>query len=125
GLLMLRVEGRLMFANADHVAEKMRALVARAQPRVIVLECSAIPDVEYTALVMLNEAEKNLRDRDVALWLAAVNPGVMESIQRSPLGEALGPERIFADAWAVLEAWPQEPRPASDQSPITANGARS
>ena len=105
GLLMLRTEGRLTFANAANAAEKMQALVAQAQPRVIVLECSAIPDIEYTALVMLTEAEQNQRARGVSLWLAAVNPDLQKVIERSPLGTALGRERIFFNLHKALEAW--------------------
>jgi hypothetical protein len=43
----------------------VQALVAQTQPKVIVLECSAIPDIEYTALVKLTEAEEGLRERGV------------------------------------------------------------
>jgi sulfate permease, SulP family len=105
GLLMLRTEGRLTFANAANAAEKMRALVAQTQPRVIVLECSAIPDIEYTALVMLTEAEESLRARGVSLWLAALNPDLLRSIERSPLGMALGRERMFFNLYKALEVW--------------------
>ena len=44
---------------------------------------------------MLIEAEKRLRDDGVMLWLARLNPGVLEMVQRSPLGETLGRERMF------------------------------
>jgi high affinity sulfate transporter 1 len=105
GLLILRTEGRLTFANAARAKEKMQALVAQTQPQVIVLECSAIPDIEYTALAMLIEAEENLRARGVTLWLAAVNPDLLKTLSRSPLGKALGHERMFFDLHKVLAAW--------------------
>ena len=105
GLLMLRTEGRLTFANAANAGEKMQALVAQSQPRVIVLECSAIPDIEYTALVMLTEAEQTQRARGVSIWLAAVNPDLLKVIERSPLGAALGRERMFFNLQKALEAW--------------------
>jgi SulP family sulfate permease len=110
GLLILRTEGRLYFANAANAAEHMQALVAQTQPRVIVLECSAIPDIEYTALMMLTEAEQRLRARGVTLWLAAVNPDLLKIIERSPLGEALGRERMFFNLHKVLEAWERLPK---------------
>jgi sulfate permease, SulP family len=105
GLLMLRTEGRLTFANAANAAEKMQALVAQTQPRVIVLECSAIPDIEYTALTMLIEREENLRARGITLWLAAVNPDLLKTIERSPLAAALGHERMFFSLHKAVEAW--------------------
>lgn len=105
GLLMLRTEGRLTFANAANAGEKMKALVAECNPRVIVLECSAIPDIEYTALSMLTEAEQNLRARGVTLWLAAVNPDLLTVIERSPLGKSLGHERMFFSLHKAMEAY--------------------
>lgn len=107
GLLILRTEGRLTFANAANAGEKMRALVEQTQPQVIVLECSAIPDIEYTALAMLTEAEENLRARGITLWLAGVNPDLLKTLERSPLGAVLGHERMFFNLHKVLEAWQQ------------------
>jgi MFS superfamily sulfate permease-like transporter len=102
---MLRTEGRLTFANAANAGEKMKALVTECNPRVIVLECSAIPDIEYTALVMLTEAEQNLRARGVTLWLAALNPDLLRVIERSPLGKALGHERMFFNLPKAVEKY--------------------
>ena len=50
GLLILRPEGRLFFANAQRVAEKIRPLVEPAKPAVVLLDCRAVLDIEYTAL---------------------------------------------------------------------------
>jgi sulfate permease, SulP family len=105
GLLILRTEGRLTFANAANAGEKMKALVAEYNPRVIVLECSAIPDIEYTALDMLTEAERNLRVRGVSLWLAALNPDLLQVVERSSLGKALGHDRMFFNLDKALEEW--------------------
>ncbi len=107
GLLMLRTEGRLTFANAANAQEKMQALAAATQPppRVIVLECSAIPDIEYTALLMLIEGERKQRERGVSLWLAGLNPGFEQVIERSALGPILGPGRRFHNLRQALDAF--------------------
>lgn len=110
GLLMMRTEGRLTFANAGNASDKMQALIAQTQPEVIVLECSAIPDIEYTALVKLTEAEARFRERGVQLWLAAVNPDLLKILERSPLGAALGHERMFFSLARALEAWQRNSR---------------
>jgi high affinity sulfate transporter 1 len=105
GLLILRTEGRLTFANAASAADQMRALMAQANPKVLVLECSAIPDIEYTALLMLIEAEQRQREHGVSLWLASVNPDLRKVIERSPLGAALGNSRIFHNLPQALAAF--------------------
>jgi MFS superfamily sulfate permease-like transporter len=94
GLLLLRLEGRVFFANAARIAEKMRPLVADAKPKVVALDLSAVPDLEYTALSMLIEAERRQRERGVLFWLVGLNPEVLAMVQRSPLGEVLGRERM-------------------------------
>ena len=83
GLLLLRLEGRVFFVNAEHIAEKIRFLIEEAQPKVVALHLRGVPDLEYTALKMLTEGEKRQRERGVRLWLVGMNPQVLEVIQRS------------------------------------------
>ena len=97
--------GFLVVANAANAGAKMQALVDQTQPRVIVLECSATPDIEYTALSMLIEAEQKLRARGMSLWLAGLNPDVLQTIERSPLPAAIGRERIYVNLRQALEAY--------------------
>ena len=94
GLLLVRVEGRIYFGNAQRVLDLLTPIAVAASPRVIVLDCSAIFDLEYSALKMLAEAEERVRERGAELWLAALNPGVRAVVERSPLGRALGRERM-------------------------------
>jgi SulP family sulfate permease len=103
GLLLLRWEGRVFFANAERIGEKMRPLVAEAKPRVVALDLSGVFDLEYTALKMLTEAEKRHRERGVMLWLVALNPEVLRVVQNSELGETLGRERMFFNLEQAVE----------------------
>jgi anti-anti-sigma factor len=103
GLLLLRVEGRLFFANAERIAEKIQPLVAEAKPKVVVLDLSAVFDLEYTALKMLTEGERRHRGRGIHLWLTGLNPHVLRVVQRSPLGEVLGRERMIFNLEAAVE----------------------
>lgn len=107
GLLILRTEGRLFFANAQTVADKMRPMVEEAKPSVVLLDCGALFDIEYTAVKMLTEAEERLRDNGVAVWLAALNPEALAVVQRSTLGPTLGRERMFFNVQAAVERYEQ------------------
>jgi len=97
GLLLLRTEGRIFFANAQQLGRKAQALLERSDRRVVVLDLSAVFDIEYTALIMLSAAEKQLRAREKVLCLAGLNPEVLSLVRRAPLGEALGNRRMFFD----------------------------
>jgi len=92
GLLMLRTEGRVFFANAQSVADSITDHIRQERPRVVVFDCSAIVDIEYTALKMLTDGEKRMRERGVSVWLVGLNPEVLGVIQRSSLGTRLGRE---------------------------------
>ena len=95
GLLILRPEGRIFFANAQHIGERMLPLIDAEQPQVVALDFSAVPDIEYSALKMLTEGEERLREHGVLLWLVGLNPEALCMVQRSPLGETLGRERML------------------------------
>ena len=94
GLLMLQLEGRVFFVNAERIADKVRRLADETKPRVVALDFSGVPDLEYTGLKMLIEAEKRQRERGVSIWLVGLNPEVLSVIQRSSLGKVLGRERM-------------------------------
>jgi sulfate permease, SulP family len=96
GLLLVRLEGRLFFLNAERVGDKLRALLAEARPRVVVLDLRAVFDLEYSALMMLIAAEARGRAAGVELWLGAMQPEVLAVVKRSPLGETLGEGRMFS-----------------------------
>jgi MFS superfamily sulfate permease-like transporter len=92
GLLLLRLEGRVFFANAEQIGQKIAQLVNDAQPKVVALDLSPVFDLEYTALKALSEGTRRQRERGVGTWLVGLNPGVLEMIRRSPLAKALGPD---------------------------------
>src|SRR6185369_4484926 len=52
GLLLLRPEGPVFFANAAHIAHKIDPLIKEFQPRVLAVDASGVLDLEYTALKM-------------------------------------------------------------------------
>jgi high affinity sulfate transporter 1 len=105
GLLLLLPEGRIYFANVQHVGMKLIKLIAAAAPRTVIVDMSGVFDIEYTALKMFADAEARLRARGITLWLAALNPEVLTLVQRSPLGEALGRERMFHNLEQAVERY--------------------
>jgi MFS superfamily sulfate permease-like transporter len=105
GLLIVRPEGRLFFVNAQNVAERIGALVQEHQPRVLALDMSRVPDIEYSALLSLIEGEKRLTERGIVVWLVGLNPGVLEVVRHTDLAERLGRERLLFNARAAIERY--------------------
>ncbi|HQY93044.1 sodium-independent anion transporter, partial [Caldilinea sp.] len=94
GLLLVRTEGRIFFANVEWLVENLWRLIQPDPPQVLVLDCSAVPDIEYTALRALTEFEEQLRAAGVSLWLVALNPTPLHMVERTALGKTLGRERM-------------------------------
>jgi anti-anti-sigma factor len=92
GLLIVRIEGRIFFVNAEQIAHKIRPLIEEYKPKIVALDMSGVLDIEYTALKTLTEAERRSREQGIRLWLVGMNPQVLAMIRRSPLGKALGNE---------------------------------
>ena len=105
GLLMLRMEGRLFFANAERVADLLWEQVEKSRPQVLALHCRAISDVEYTALKVLDELEDKLRRAGCELWLVGLNPAVFEMVERSKLGKRLGHRNMYLNMTAAVESF--------------------
>lgn len=105
GLLMLRPEGAIYFANAPRVDQKILETRLESRPRVLALDLSAVVNLEFTALKMLIDAEERLRADGVTLWLVGLNPEVLEVVQRSGLGERLGREQMHFTLEQAIERY--------------------
>ena len=110
GLLILRTEGRIFFANAQRVGDRVWSLIDSAGPRVLVIDGRGIVDIEYTALKMLTEAEEKLRGDGITLWLAGLNPEVLAMVRKSRLGSVLDRERLFANLESAVAQYLKRPR---------------
>jgi MFS superfamily sulfate permease-like transporter len=109
GLLLLRVEGRIYFGNAERVGDKIRPLIQDAAPRVVVLDLSGVPDLEYSVLRALEDVDERLRADGVTLWVAALNPEALEIFLRAPIGQAMGRARMLFNLEQAVEQFRRMP----------------
>ncbi len=105
GLLIVRPEGRLFFVNAQQVRADIRALITTYKPRVVALDMSRVPDIEYSALQMLVDSDTHMLEMGATLWLVGLNPGVLEVVQHSGLAAILGSERMLFNARAAIKRY--------------------
>ena len=112
GLLILRPEGRLFFVNAQNVSDQIDALITKHQPRVLALDMSRVPDLEYSALQAMIEGDKRLTERGIVVWLVGLNPGVLEMVRNAGLADRLGRERMLFNARAAIERYKEMQAPA-------------
>jgi sulfate permease, SulP family len=107
GLTIALIEGDLLFFNADHVQARLLA-IADAMPRDtrwLLLDASAVTQVDSTAAAMLEEVRADLAARGVRLGLAELHAEVAGLLARAGLLAAVGRELIFDDLDDVLRAF--------------------
>ena len=121
GLLIVRPEGRLYFVNAQNVTQQIDALVTQHKPRVLAVDLSRVPDIEYSALQALMEGEKRATERGTVVWLVGLNPGVLEVVRHAGLDQRLGRERMLFNARAAIERYQAQQAAAGStaQSPVS------
>ena len=79
--------------------------MAEAKPRTVLFDLSGVFDIESSVLKMLEEADKRHLGGGVTLCLAGLAPEVYELVKRSPLGAALGRERLLFDVKRGVDAF--------------------
>lgn len=103
GLLVVKTEGRMYFGNAQHAGDRIWPLIRGAAARVVLIDCGAIPNFEFTALKMLDDAERKLSEDGIELWLSALTPEALALVQASALGKRLGRPRMFFTVAQAVE----------------------
>jgi MFS superfamily sulfate permease-like transporter len=97
GLIVYRFGADLFYANANHFADDVRALVQRApQPvRWLVLDCGAITDIDYTAAGATRDLLNDLAQQHVTVVFGRVSPYLRSDMDRHGMTPVIGPARIF------------------------------
>ena len=107
GLTVCLIEGNLLFFAADHVKRRLEAIAddLGEGARWLVIDASAIVQVDSTGADMLEEVRAKLAERGVALGLAELHTGPHRLLERAGVMARIGPEMVFHDLDAMLEAW--------------------
>lgn len=83
-VLSLRVDESLYFANARVLEDRINdAVASHAGLEHVVLQCSAINDIDSSALESLEAIDKRLRDSGITLHLSEVKGPVMDRLKKT------------------------------------------
>ena len=104
GLIALRIDESLYFANAQIIEEKVEALIqSNTDTRTVLMILSAVNQLDSTALAMLTDMQKDLAARHITLQFAEIKGPVLDRLRSTPLGETMR-DQIFLsthEAFAV------------------------
>lgn len=113
-VLGLRVDESLFFANARYLEDRVAAeLTSRPDVRHVVLQCTAVNDIDASALESLRSIHQRLQDAGVQLHLSEVKGPVMDRLRRSDFLDRLS-GRVFLTHHQAIQALDQlAPDPAA------------
>jgi len=107
-LVSLRVDESLYFANARALEDRINDLVAeRPQLKHVVLQCSAINDVDASALESLEAVDHRLRDAGIVLHLSEVKGPVMDRLQATEFVARLSGKIYLSHYQAIAQLSPE------------------
>ncbi len=97
GLLVLRLESALFYANATLVRDQIKRLVGSADPtpKAVVLEAGANADLDVTSVEALDQLVDSLHGVGIDFALADLRYSVSRMIRRSGLSAKLGEDRMY------------------------------
>nr|WP_240918513.1 SulP family inorganic anion transporter [Rhodococcus sp. 14C212] len=112
GIVVLRPEAGLIYANADNVAAAVRGYV-RDDTRAVVLDTAAVPGIDITAVAMLDRLYAELEHHHIRLLFAG------EIGQVRDLLSATGIASVVTDAYPTVDAAVTAARRNLDHPPDT------
>lgn len=114
GLLVFRFDSRLFYANASLFVDRIQELISSAPTPVrwLILDCSSIGDIDYSASINLAGLISGLHDDHRVFALAEVDPSLMVVLEKYRTLASFDNAHIFdtvPDAVAAFRAAPVVP----------------
>ncbi|UQY33189.1 C4-dicarboxylic acid transporter DauA [Pseudomonas fulva] len=106
-VLALAIRGPLFFGAAQRTLETLRRLDPHI--RVVILDVSAVPMLDMTALAALHSTVLEYRQQGIALIVSGASPSLRLKLRRAGLQRAHGRlsyARDLPQARAICEGWP-------------------
>lgn len=109
GLLVVRIDADFFFANIRYIHSSLVRLIEREKSKVhvLLLDLSAVSDVDFSAVSELQKTMKWLRGKEIVVLATAVNGPVRDMLKRSRFLDLLGEENVFwmhSDAVAAAKS---------------------
>jgi sulfate permease, SulP family len=97
GILILRVDGPIYYANALTVRDRVKAMLDEVEPfpRAVLFDASAQDQIDLTSTDMFESLIKELNVKSIAVYFADVHTPVREFSRGAGLRDVIGAERMF------------------------------
>ncbi|MEN8039904.1 MAG: SulP family inorganic anion transporter [Actinomycetota bacterium] len=107
GMLLVRWDSSLFFANSNLFRDRIRSLVAHADPRPewVIVAAEPITDIDTTAADMLVELDQELNAHGVHLVFAELKHPVQDRVERYGLYDTIDRHHFYPTIEAAVAAY--------------------
>ncbi len=101
-ILSLRVDESLYFANSNYLEDRVYKMLAERQElEHVILQCTAVNEIDFSALESLEAINTRLQEAGIRLHLSEVKGPVMDMLKRTDFLEHLSGEVYLSQYQAV------------------------
>jgi SulP family sulfate permease len=119
GLVILRIDASLYFANVVFLKAKIHEIVREhgTSLKAIILDASAVNDLDSSADTALHQLSDEFKRKGITFYIAGVKAPVRDVMKRSGLYAILGSDHFFFTIDAAVKRFQERSSPSSRQSP--------
>ncbi len=112
GLVILRIDASLYFANVVFLKEKLHEICDRhrADLKAIILDASAVNDLDSSADTALHQLSDEFKQKGITFYIAGIKAPVREVMKRSGLYSILGGDHFFFTIDAAVKRFQEKAR---------------
>jgi MFS superfamily sulfate permease-like transporter len=117
GLVVFRFDAPLFYANANRFSDDVKGVMEGAPTPVrwLVLDCSSITDVDYSAGLELTDLITYVHQRGARFGLVRADEALLATLRTYGVLDEVAPDRIFERLSDVFDAF--EAAPAAAPAP--------
>ncbi len=110
GILVLRVDAPLIFANSHILQERVKKLIQQQAIPVglVVIDLSPSPIIDVTAADMINDLYDDLSGQGITLRIANATGKVRDVLRASGIEKKTGEVRFDSSVNDIIKAWKAE-----------------
>jgi SulP family sulfate permease len=114
GLMIIRFDADLFFANVNVFADAVQEAVEAADPKpdVILLDAESVSDIDSTALMALRDLRAEFDAQGIELWAARIKTRVADVLERV---NGVRPDHVYPTVRAALAAYEARVQAAADK----------
>ncbi len=103
GVVVYHFAASLYYANTSLLQKEITLLAKAPQTEEIVIDFSAIPDVDYTGGEALKDIYRNLHAKKIRLSFLLVRPKVREELDKYGITPLVGKENVYPSIRSILD----------------------